>query len=760
MARFHRVGLLVVGVGLLAASFGLGITGNQARYDQDRDRRLVEQATIEGQLLSEYFERARTVTLLSAQNPAFSAFYAAPGSLEDKIAAGGPALTQVQAALSYIETLYPNRSVSEVCFIHNSGAENARVVGDHVAEPDELSADESANVFFAPTLMLGANQVYQSAPYRSPDTNQWVISNSTVLAVGDRPAILHFEVALDSFRSALSNAGQDEAVVVDAATGRIILDAHQPLVAGGALGDPDDRPYPQLAHLAQDSGLVSVDGERLAFQRVATMAGNVNDWFVVAKVPIGNATMLSSVGWGPGLVLLAGLCVLGFTLSSFRAGQRRLREAALTDRLTNLPNRAALNERIARGHQAAERTGTAVAVLIVDLDRFKEVNDTLGHHKGDLVLIEVGHRLRKAVRDTDLVARLGGDEFAVYLDHLSSSDDAFSTAERIVAAMRQPFVIDGLPLQVGASVGVATYPEHASDTHLLMQYADVAMYDAKRSRSGYRLYNPDRDDHSERRLHLAGQLNTAISTRQLVVHYQPKIDLATGATSGIEALVRWNHPTLGLIPPDEFISIAEDTGLITALTNDVLDQALEQCRTWHDNGILQPVAVNLSPRCLTDADLPHTVASALQKWSLPANALVLEITETAIIDDPDHATAILDALHQIGVKLSIDDFGTGYFSMTGLRNLPIDEIKIDRSFVTTMTAGQKDAFIVQSTIALGHNLGFHVVAEGVEDNTTLDELRSLGCDSAQGFHISRPLPAADLLPWLLHTQRLELTPTP
>ena len=758
--RVHRVGLLAVGVGLLAASFGLGIAGNRDRHDRDRDRQLVEQATIQSQLLSEYFERARTVTLLSAQNPAFAAFYIAPGSRQDKIAAGGPVVAQVHAALAYLETLYPGGTVSEVCFINPSGAENARVVADHVAEPGELSADESTNEFFAPTLALGAGRVHQAAPYVSPDTHEWVVSNSTVLPVAGTPAILHFEVALDSFRTALSNAGKDQTVVVDATTGDIVLDAHHRLVAGGPLGDPDDRPYPELAHVGQDRGLVSVGRERLAFQRVATTPGNANDWLVVAKVPIGDATLLSSIGWGPGLVLLAGLCVLGFTLSSFRAGQRKLQHAALTDRLTGLPNRSALHQRIARGLHSAERAGTAAAVLMVDLDRFKEVNDTLGHHKGDLVLIEVGHRLRHAVRDTDLVARLGGDEFAVYLHHLPHGSDAVTTAERIVRAMRQPFVIDGLSLHVGASVGVATYPDHATDPHLLMQYADVAMYEAKRTRSGHRLYNPDRDDHSERRLHVAAQLNTAITERQLVVHYQPKIDLATGATSGIEALVRWNHPTLGLIPPDEFISIAEDTGLITALTHDVLDQALEQCRAWRDHGTPQPVAVNLSPRCLADAELPHAVAAALHKWDLPGSLLVLEITETAIIDDTDHAGTILDALHQLGVTLSIDDFGTGYFSMTGLRNLPIDEIKIDRSFVTTMTVEQKDAFIVQSTIALGHNLGFRVVAEGVEDNTTLDELRTLGCHSAQGFLISRPLPANDLLPWLRRTQTQPATTTP
>jgi diguanylate cyclase (GGDEF)-like protein len=757
--KLRRIALLVAGVVLLAASLGFGISQNRARRQQDRDRRVSDQAMVQGKLLSEYFERARTLTLLSAQNPAFATFYDAPGSRNEKVAAGGPIMAQVTASLSYLETLYPNHAVSEVCFINATGPENARVVGNHVAGVSELSADESSNAFFAPTFALEPGDVYQAAPYVSPDTRQWVISNSTPLPLAHGRALLHFEVSLDSFRAALSDAGKDETVVVDATNGDVVLDAHHPLVVGGPLGAPDDRRYPELAHLAESNGLMTIAGQRVAFQRVATVTGNANHWLVVATGPLGDATLLSSLGLGSGLLLLAGLFVLGFAVSSFRASQSQLQKAALTDGLTGLPNRTLLSDRISQGIHTANRAGKSAAVLMVDLDRFKEVNDTLGHHKGDLVLIEAGHRLTQAVRAADSVARLGGDEFAVYLDSLDRGEDALVTAERIVRTIAEPFVIDGLPIQIGASVGVATYPAHADDSDALMQYADVAMYHAKRARCGYRLYDSRRDDHSERRLQVAAELNAAITDHRLVVHYQPKIDLLTGATNGVEALVRWNHPTLGLILPDEFISIAEDTGLITALTSDVLGQALEQCRAWLDAGAPHTVAVNLSARCLVGDDLPDTVAAALHKWGLNGDALMLEITETAIIDDEHHAAAILEALHQLGVRLSIDDFGTGYFSMTGLRNLPIDEIKIDQSFVSTMTSEQKDAFIVRSTIALGHNLGLRVVAEGVEEPSTLDELRALGCDSAQGFLISRPLPAQDLMPWLVQSQRFNAATT-
>jgi predicted signal transduction protein with EAL and GGDEF domain len=305
-----------------------------------------------------------------------------------------------------------------------------------------------------------------------------------------------------------------------------------------------------------------------------------------------------------------------------------------------------------------------------------------------------------------------------------------------------------MTIQIGASIGIATFPADGVDADTLIQHADVAMYQAKQRHCGFVVYQAVNDRHTERRLLLATELSAAIAGGQLVVHYQPKIDLGTGEMSGVEALVRWRHPTLGLIPPDEFVSVAEETGVIRALTMNVLDQALARGREWLDDGLDQQISVNLSARSLVDVGLPAAVAELLDKWSMPAGSLTLEITETAIIEDQEIAAGILGELHDLGIRLSIDDFGTGYFSLSGLRSLPIDEIKIDRGFVSAMSSEEKDAFIVRSTITLGKNLGFRVVAEGVEDRETFEELRALGCDDAQGFLMSRPLPPEELLAWL------------
>jgi diguanylate cyclase (GGDEF)-like protein len=746
--KLYRGALLVVGLGLLATAVGYGVSGNRSTADHERDRDLAQQVAIQSRIVEEHFDRARTNILITAQNPAFRNFYRAPGTRDQKIAAGGPLVDDVTAALSYLETLYPTKVISEVCFIHVNGAENARVVGARIAEPDTLSQDETGNPFFGPTMRLERGHVYQAAPYVSPDTGEWVISNSTLLPLdGRQRAILHFEVALESFRAALAGSSRNHTTIVDADTGKIVLDLDHPLTVGGPLGDPDDPPMRSLAGRNATHGFATIGADRVAFQRVPTIADNANHWLVVTTTPLGTRSWWSGFGLGPVAMLLAGVFVLVFAWSSWR-NQRRLLHAAVTDGLTGLPNRTLLYDRIGQGNRMARRREACTAVLLIDLDRFKEVNDTLGHHKGDLLLAEVGTRLGGLVRDCDTLARLGGDEFAVYLSEIADVDDAPATAARLARALEEPFYIDGMTIQIGASIGIATFPADGVDADTLIQHADVAMYQAKQRHCGFVVYQAVNDRHTERRLLLATELSAAISGGQLVVHYQPKIDLGTGEMSGVEALVRWRHPTLGLIPPDEFVSVAEETGVIRALTMNVLDQALARGREWLDDGLDQQISVNLSARSLVDVGLPAAVAELLDKWSMPAGSLTLEITETAIIEDQEIAAGILGELHDLGIRLSIDDFGTGYFSLSGLRSLPIDEIKIDRGFVSAMSSEEKDAFIVRSTITLGKNLGFRVVAEGVEDRETFEELRALGCDDAQGFLMSRPLPPEELLAWL------------
>jgi diguanylate cyclase len=449
-----------------------------------------------------------------------------------------------------------------------------------------------------------------------------------------------------------------------------------------------------------------------------------------------------------GLSLLIGcwLLLLGY--------QRRIRQQALSDALTGLPNRTLLLDRTAQAIRQADRELVPAALLLLDLDRFKEVNDTLGHHCGDQLLVQVGQRLRAALRSVDTVARLGGDEFAVLLPRISTGEGVVTVANKLHAALEEPFTLEGLALDVEASIGLALYPEHGNDPDELLQRADIAMYVAKQTHAGFVLFDPKQDQHSPRRLALLGELRRAIEGRQLLLHYQPKIDAHSGQVLGVEALVRWQHPTHGLVPPGEFIPLAERTGLIGPLTHYVMDAALHQCRDWRQAGHELAVAVNVSARRLLDLAFPDEVGGLLARWEVPARLLVVEITESAIMADPEHAMQILGRLNQMGVGLSIDDFGTGYSSMAYLKSLPVHELKVDRSFVSQMTSNSSDAVIVRSTVDLGRNLGLRVVAEGVEDQTTLEALDALGCDAVQGYHVSRPITPDDLIDWLQLRARL------
>src|SRR3954453_4634108 len=455
--------------------------------------------------------------------------------------------------------------------------------------------------------------------------------------------------------------------------------------------------------------------------------------------------------------LLLGLGLLLVWAALFRivaAASRRLRRQAAEnehqarhDGLTGLPNRGSFYDQVT----AAVRTRASdslVAVMIVDLDRFKEVNDTLGHHSGDELLREAGDRLTTALRDGDVLSRLGGDEFAVLLPHTESVEAACAVARRLCDALEEPFVLHGLTVHLEASLGIALYPDHGDDVETLIQHADVAMYVAKTSTSSYELYNCRHDRHSAGRLALLGELRHAIDNDEFTLHYQPKASLRTGEVDGVEALVRWLHPERGMVPPDEFIPLAEQTGVIKPLTSWVLDAALAQCRAWRDSGQQLTVAVNLSVRNLRDAHLPDAIGDLLRTPELPPSALELEITESTIVADQVRALDVLTRLNAMGIGLSVDDFGTGYSSLAYLKDLPVRELKIDRKFVNNMTEDGDDAFIVRSTIDLGRNLGLQVVAEGVETEAVWDQLASLGCDVAQGYYLARPLPAEELTQWL------------
>ncbi len=427
--------------------------------------------------------------------------------------------------------------------------------------------------------------------------------------------------------------------------------------------------------------------------------------------------------------------------AALATAEERARHDALHDTLTGLPNRKFLADRFRR----LARSGR-LALLMIDLDRFKEVNDTLGHQCGDALLMQVSRRIQDAVRDGDTVARLGGDEFAVILPGVVSTDDAAALADRVQTALEQPFRVQGIDLDVEASIGLALGgPELDLDT--VLRHADVAMYVAKRQGLGVFAYDPSADGHTTSRLGLLGELRRALHERELVLHFQPKVRISTGEVVGAEALLRWQHPTRGLLPPAEFIPLAEHTGLIRSLTRYVLDAALEQARRWIDAGWPLPVAVNLSARNLLEERLVEQVFQLLQRHGVPPELLELEITESSIVSEITKARTLLARLRGAGIRIAIDDFGAGFTSLSELRNLPVNELKVDRSFVTTMFTQPDDALIVRSVIELSHNLGLTAVAEGVEDSDVLAALGVLGCDTVQGFHVSRPLPAADFARW-------------
>jgi diguanylate cyclase (GGDEF)-like protein/PAS domain S-box-containing protein len=429
--------------------------------------------------------------------------------------------------------------------------------------------------------------------------------------------------------------------------------------------------------------------------------------------------------------------------------QARLSERqALHDPLTDLPNRLLFGDRIERAIVQAERGGTRLGVVMMDLDRFKEVNDSLGHTAGDELLTEVGQRLRGALRASDTAARLGGDEFGLLLPDLPERDGVAPVIERIRAAFERPISVQELPLAIEVSIGIAVFPDHGRSAELLIQRADMAMYDAKRESAPFCFYDEHAPARDPSRLTLVSELRRAMEERELVLYYQPKVVLADGEVRSVEALLRWRHPTRGLIFPDSFIPLAQETGLIRPLTLYVVDEALRQCRLWRDEGLGLSVSVNLSMRNLLDLEFPSQVAARLARWEVEPELLELEMTESAMLANPTRTTGVLRELSALGIKLSVDDFGTGYSSLAYLHRLPIDEIKIDRSFVTDMGNDRDDLAIVQCTIDLGRNLGLDVVAEGVETREVWEKLAELGCKSAQGYFLSRPVPPEQLSEWL------------
>ena len=714
-ARDHAQWILLVMVAGLVP-LGLGAALLIRASDQSARRyqgaRMSSVASGEARMLASYFTRQRALILVSAGSPVWREVFTAPGSLRRTIAADGAPIREIDIALRSIRAANGG-SVVEACFIAPNGQEVARLYRGEPAPSTSLAADERANPFVRPTLGLPTGQVYQVPPYISPDSHQWVIAAATPVPVGGQGrAILHFEVPIEALRKAAqAEAAGLHVSVVDARTGNVVFDSSRRQRIGAPLGRPGSpglsmararRPRPRRRR---------GQGRRAAYQRVSHVTGNANEWYVIVDATPPAALRPTKAAQGVLALMVLALVGLGLALgrqsAAVRRGAERTAHQAMHDELTGLPNRLLFRERTERAIAAAHRDGIQTAVMLMDVDQFREINDTLGHHAGDRVIAAVAARLRGVLRSSDTLARLGGDEFAILMPRVMEEAAAVQLAARIRTALSAPLILHGVLLDIRVSIGVAVYPDHGGEVNSLLQHAEIAMYVAKDTRTALQVYDPSTDEHSTERLALVGELRHALDRGEIVVHYQPKATMHDGRVRSVEALVRWQHPERGLIGPYEFVHLAEHTGLIRPLTHHVLRTALEQCREWRDRGIDLSVAVNLSVRDLVDLDLPGAIAAELDRFGLEPRSLAIEITETMLVLDPNRTIEVLARLHEMGVRVSLDDFGTGWSSLSYLQRLPVDELKIDRSFICDLTASDTDSSIVEATVALAQNLGLH-----------------------------------------------------
>ena len=589
-----------------------------------------------------------------------------------------------------------------------------------------------------------------------------------VAQLGVQPQLRRVDVdtGLSQARLAILRATLGVGVLREELAGLRIVNRH------GLIVFDDDADLIQTRVTVDGSLRSALDGEVTSRVKARTLPDGTADRVLQVESPLRFAAgeppagvVVLSVPYGPVaaaitrdqrsiyVTILAGF--VGLAAALFRiisAASRRLqrqaeenRHLALHDGLTGLPNRRLIQDRLEEAVQEARRSGKQVATLLLDLNRFKQINDSLGHGCGDRLLRVVADRLRLTIRDTDTVGRLGGDEFAVIVGDVESREQVAELIERVqVAGFGEPIEVDGLTIYVEAAIGVALFPDDAQDGETLLQRTDVAMYVSKAWHAGHAFYSSSFDQHSQGRMELLSELHRALAEREIVLHFQPKVTVADYSVVGVEALARWQHPERGLLAPAEFIPFAEETAVIRPLTLYVLDGALAHCAAWRAQGLDVPVSVNLAPRNLLDADLPRDVARLLEKWEVPPSSLQLEITEGTIVGDPVRVRHVIERLHELDVSLAIDDFGTGYSSLAYLKRLPVQTIKIDKSFVLDMAEDTDDEAIVRATIQLGKNLGMRTVAEGVEDVATLRRLHELGCDFAQGYLFGRPAPAAEL----------------
>ena len=744
-----RIVASIVGAFLLALSVWT-VSNRRTSLATRIDRQLSTTSTEEAKSIENEFETARSTVLLLSRNTALSRTAELEYASRSRTLA--PAEQELASmlrkssddSLLYLQSLYTGR-IAEACLINDLGHKLSRAVGSKLAKTKDISNNEAIASFFAPTMRSRAGEVFQAAPYLSDDTNTWVVGNSTPLPfLRSAKAFVHFELTLDSFANRLSftlrsmeKAAEMQTIeIVDRKTGLVIANNRGVLFPNGT--NPRKAGiYRWLAVTNNPTGLASHKGRRLSISESGHGTGNENDWLVVSSIPL-TTSFFTGMNGLPVWLAVAGLLSLLLGLVASRLFVRYLTRAANIDPLTGLANRRRLNTKLSELKQSNQ----LLAILLIDLDRFKEVNDSYGHEVGDALLRSVGERIAEYLPASDFACRLGGDEFAILLRGNHQHDEFIAQAWNLHAQLLRPYTVEGLRLDLEASLGMAVACTNEVSGQELLHRADQAMFAAKQLHVGVEVFSSGHESAGQRRLALLGELRTAIECHELMVFFQPKMSFSSGNIHSMEALVRWQHPTRGLLSPSEFIEFAEQTSLIRPLTLEVIELTLCQIREWELAGNPMKVAVNISAVSLLDNQLIPGLLHLLKKHSCEASSLQFEITESTIMHDPEQALEMLTRINELGIEISIDDFGTGYSSLAYLTNLNAQELKIDRVFVSRMTSDRASASVVGSIIALGHTLGMRVVAEGVEDEETAEQLREAGCDVGQGFLWSRPVPAA------------------
>ena len=741
--RRRPYALALLGVALLVT--GLALVGSARAAQREWREELSRDAAAQANSFGSALDRAGSVALLLAQSTTFSSDLRTEAQRD-----------RAEVALSYLTVLY-SYELESASLVDQRGHELLRLDGTSAVPPRQLARDAAEQPWFDPAMALPSGQVFQGPPHRSATSGRWVLSTTTWIPHGDSGGgrlLVHLELDADSFSRFFPDAPGRHTALIEGAGGHIVIqDGERALHRESAYEETWSH---TVVHGADDlDGAVELDGDTVAVSRVRVLengtelslgAGGPGGWYAVVW---SDGAGVQPV-WHGGALTASGLVLVCLALTSFRRQQQLMRSVVRRDHLTGLVNRRGFEEALAAALAAARApvrgaasaaTHLSVGVLLIDLDGFKQVNDTLGHDRGDQVLQEVARRLEQVVGDRDTAARLGGDEFAVVLARPRSAAEVVALAARLREVLVRPFVLDGSPRFVGASVGISLHPEHADSAGDLLRHADAAMYEAKRNHDGVRLYTPGAGVGADS-MGLAADLQADIEDDALRMVFQPVFSADGRRVEAVEALARWTAADGRPVPPREFIAMAEETGLIRDLTVSTFRLALDAAVSWRAAGAVVPVSLNVSASALVDESLPTLVADLLAERGLPGEALVLEVTDRAFAAGGTDLLPLLDRLVALGIRLRLDDFSSGQVSLAALQRLPFEAVKVD--LAPLGSGATAPVRVLAAVIELLHSLDLPVLVEGVEDRATWDVVRDLGCDGVQGFHLAPPMAVRDL----------------